>query len=70
MISDKGHSAGQMMCISAHDFLSAVREMGPDAGPKVHLQATHERALEVVKLSDLKRYAAPKGTSLARGGLL
>ncbi|KAI5360376.1 hypothetical protein Slin14017_G085510 [Septoria linicola] len=54
----KGHSAGQKMCISAHDFLSAIKEMGPDTGPKVHLHATDERALEVVDYKTLKKYAA------------
>ncbi|PPJ57444.1 hypothetical protein CBER1_04418 [Cercospora berteroae] len=58
----KGHSAGQKMCLSAHDFKSAVREMGPDTGPKVDLSATDERALEVVSLDLLKNYAA-KGAS-------
>ena len=56
------------MCISAHDFLSAVREMGPDTGPKVHLESTSERALEVVKLSDLKRFAAQGKGGKERGG--
>lgn len=69
-LSDKGHSAGQKMCISAHDFLSAIREMGPDCGPKVHLHGTHERALEVVKLGDLKKFAASSAGATARGGSL
>ncbi|SMQ53651.1 unnamed protein product [Zymoseptoria tritici ST99CH_1A5] len=64
----KGHRASQKMCLSAHDFLEAIREMGPDAGPKVDLQATHERALEVVKLADLKKYGGSVAPGRARGG--
>lgn len=41
-----------------------------DAGPKVDLHATHERALEVVKLGDLKRYAASTEGWRTRGGEL
>lgn len=46
------------MCISAYHFKQAVREMGPDTGPKVHLKETDERALEVVDLATLRRFAA------------
>ncbi|KAK3705220.1 hypothetical protein LTR37_013381 [Vermiconidia calcicola] len=53
----KGISAGQKTCISAHDFKKAIVEMGPDMGPKVYLSATHDKALDVVSLSELKRYA-------------
>ena len=45
------------MCLSAFKFAQAIKEMGPDTGPKVDLQATSERALEVVSLSDLKNYS-------------
>lgn len=55
------------MCLSVHDFLSAVREMGPDKGPLVHLAGTSERALEVAKIEQLHRYCAPKHW-LQRGG--
>lgn len=68
----KGHRAGQKMCISAHDFLSAMREMGPDTGLKVDLERTSSRALEVVRLEDLKRFDEGKGKGRGRergGGL-
>jgi uncharacterized protein (DUF2237 family) len=67
---DKGHRAGQKMCISAHDFRQAIREMGPDTGPKIDLKATHERALEVVSMGDLKKYADATAGSRTRGGSL
>lgn len=60
------------MCISAHDFLSAMREMGPDVGLKVDLERTSSRALEVVRLEDLKRFDEGKGKGRGRergGGL-
>ncbi|KAK5173417.1 uncharacterized protein LTR77_002098 [Saxophila tyrrhenica] len=53
----KGISAGEKTCISAHDFKEAIREMGPDLGPKILLSSTHEQALDVVSLAELKRYA-------------
>jgi uncharacterized protein (DUF2237 family) len=31
--------------------------MGPDQAPKVYLSATHEKALEVVSLEQLKMFA-------------
>lgn len=53
----KGISAGQKTCISAYDFKEAIKEMGPDTGPKVYLSATHEKALDVVSLAQLKNFA-------------
>lgn len=62
----KGHRAGQKMCISALHFKKAIREMGPDTGPEVDLQATSERALEVVSMGDLKCFS---GKHKRGGGL-
>ena len=53
----KGISAGQKTCISAYDFKQAIAEMGPDTGPKVYLSATHDKALDIVSLEDLKKFA-------------
>lgn len=53
----KGISAGDKTCISAHDFKASIKQMGPDMGVKVHLSATHDTALDVVSLDELKRYA-------------
>ena len=53
----KGISAGAKTCISAHDFKACIKEMGPDLGPKIYMSATHEKALDVVSLGELKRYA-------------
>ncbi|KAK4560419.1 hypothetical protein LTR86_005615 [Recurvomyces mirabilis] len=53
----KGISAGQKTCMSAYDFKNCIKEMGPDLGPKVYLSATDKKALDVVSMSDLKRYA-------------
>lgn len=53
----KGHSAGKQMCISVSDFKNAINELGPDTAPRVHLEATHDKALEHVGLETLKRYA-------------
>jgi len=63
-----GHRAGQKMCISALHFQQAIKEMGPDLGPKVHLEATGERALETVKLEELREYSHKPGPG--RGGEL
>ncbi|KAK5700069.1 hypothetical protein LTR97_006204 [Elasticomyces elasticus] len=59
----KGISAGQRTCMSAHDFKEAIKEMGPDLGPKVYLEATDRKALDVVSMSDLKRYAVDQRRS-------
>jgi uncharacterized protein len=53
----KGISAGDKTCISAYDFKNAIKEMGPDLGPHVYLSATHDKALDVVSLEELKRFA-------------
>ena len=51
--------AGQKTCISAYDFKRAIREnkIGPDLAPKVYLSATDEKALDVLTIEELKRYA-------------
>ncbi|KAF7188081.1 hypothetical protein HII31_10555 [Pseudocercospora fuligena] len=54
----KGLKAGQKTCISAYDFAQAMKEMGPDKAPKVYLHATHDKALDVIKIDDLKKFAA------------
>lgn len=56
----KGLKAGQKTCISAYDFRQAVKEMGPDTAPKVDLNATHDKALDVIGLDELKKYASKK----------
>jgi uncharacterized protein (DUF2237 family) len=64
----KGHSAGMKMCISAQHFKQAIKEMGPDEGPKVDLKATSETALSVVRMEELRDFAVHKGGQ--RGGEL
>lgn len=49
-----GLSDGDRWCLCAGRFLQAVSE---DCAPAVVLSATHARALDVVPLSVLKRYA-------------
>jgi uncharacterized protein len=55
----KGIAAGDKTCISAHDFKDAIREMGPAMGPKVYLSATDKKALDIVPLEDLQKFAIP-----------
>lgn len=52
-----GLQAGNRWCICATRWLDAF-EVG--MAPPVVLEATHERALEVVTLEELKAYAAPR----------
>lgn len=49
-----GLKAGQRWCLCASRFLQAAQEF---AAPTVVLEATHQRALEVVPLELLKRHA-------------
>ena len=50
-----GLRAGDRWCRCAARFLQAHDE---GAAPRVHLRATHRRALEIVPLSVMKQYAA------------
>ena len=50
-----GLKAGDRWCLCAGRFLQAVSE---GAGPLVHLDATHERALDIVPLEVLRSHAA------------
>ncbi len=49
-----GLKPGDRWCVCAARFLQAVHE---DAGPKVDLAATHQRALEIVPMEILEAYA-------------
>ncbi|MDK3019050.1 DUF2237 family protein [Pseudodonghicola flavimaris] len=51
-----GLSAGDRWCLCAARFLQAHDE---GCAPRVHLEATHRRALELVPLEVLQAYAAP-----------
>ncbi|MEJ6478403.1 MAG: DUF2237 domain-containing protein [Octadecabacter sp.] len=51
-----GLKAGDHWCLCASRFLQAHDE---DCAPHVNLAATHLRALEIVSLQILERYAAP-----------
>ncbi|WP_375261384.1 DUF2237 family protein [Palleronia sp.] len=50
----QGLKAGDRWCLCAGRFLQAVDE---GAGPRVHLEATHARALEIVPLHILREHA-------------
>ncbi len=50
----KGLQPGDRWCLCASRWLEAL---DADAAPRVRLRSTHERALQVVPLSDLKRHA-------------
>ncbi len=50
-----GLKAGDRWCLCAGRFLQAVHE---DCAPRVHLAATHRRALEVLTLDLLRQHAA------------
>ncbi|QAX30717.1 DUF2237 family protein [Leisingera sp. NJS204] len=50
-----GLQPGDRWCLCAARFLQAADE---GCAPKVHLEATHQRALEIVPLSILQSYAA------------
>jgi uncharacterized protein len=49
-----GLKPGDRWCLCAARWQEALEA---DAAPRVVLAATHERTLEIVKLTDLKRYA-------------
>lgn len=49
-----GLKPGDSWCLCAARFLQAHEE---DVAPRVHLEATHERSLEIVPLEILRRYA-------------
>ncbi|MRX51585.1 DUF2237 family protein [Paracoccus sp. S-4012] len=51
-----GVKPGDRWCVCAARFLQAAEEF---AAPKVVLEATHERALEIVPIELLKAHAAP-----------
>lgn len=52
-----GLKAGNPWCLCAGRFLQAHDE---GCAPKVHLDATHQRALEIVPLDVLKEHAVSK----------
>ncbi|CAK4034118.1 Hypothetical predicted protein [Lecanosticta acicola] len=54
---------GDRTCLAAQHFADAMRaaeegKFDKAAVPKVHLHASHDKALEVVSYKDLKKYAA------------
>ena len=49
-----GLNPGDQWCLCAGRFLQAAEE---GAGPSIRLQATHQRALDIVPLDVLKRHA-------------
>ncbi len=51
-----GLKSGDHWCLCASRFLQAHDE---DCAPRVNLAATHVRALEIVSLQVLERYAVP-----------
>ncbi|KAM3077857.1 hypothetical protein ACMFMF_004275 [Clarireedia jacksonii] len=57
-----GLTEGQKWCLCASRWKEAMEaaqnEQGQSVVPKVHLHATHERALDAVSMEDLKKYAA------------
>jgi hypothetical protein len=54
--------AGNKWCLCAARWKEALeyakKDPSSDIVPKVHLHATHEKALEVVSYEDLKKFAA------------
>ena len=50
-----GLQPGDRWCLCAARFLQAADE---GCAPRVHLEATHQRALDIVPLSILQSYAA------------
>lgn len=50
----KGLKPGDSWCLCAGRFLQAADE---GCAPKVHLEATHQRALEIVPLEVLQKHA-------------
>ncbi|MEO0974225.1 MAG: DUF2237 domain-containing protein [Pseudomonadota bacterium] len=55
-----GLKPGDRWCLCAARFLQAVHE---DAGPRVDLQATHQRALEVVPMEILEAFSLDRSAS-------
>ncbi len=53
-----GLKPGDQWCLCAGRFLQAHDE---DAAPKIYLKSTHQRALEIVPLAILRRYALDLG---------
>ncbi|KAK4629185.1 hypothetical protein CLAFUW4_08161 [Fulvia fulva] len=53
-----GVSAGDKTCLSAQHWANAMKELDGEKVPKVHLHASHEKALDVVDYKDLKKFAA------------
>ncbi|KAJ8066250.1 hypothetical protein OCU04_005332 [Sclerotinia nivalis] len=57
-----GLTGGKKWCLCASRWKEAMEaaknSSEKDLVPKVHLHATHEKALDVVSLADLKKYAA------------
>ncbi|PQE15979.1 hypothetical protein CJF31_00008575 [Rutstroemia sp. NJR-2017a BVV2] len=57
-----GLTAGRKWCLCASRWKEAMEaaqnSQDQSLVPKVHLHATHERALDVVSMDDLKKYAA------------
>jgi len=59
-----GLKDGDRTCLSAQSFADAIKaadegKLEKNAVPKVHLHATHDKALKAVGYKDLKRFAAP-----------
>ncbi|QSZ37627.1 hypothetical protein DSL72_008726 [Monilinia vaccinii-corymbosi] len=65
-----GLSGGKKWCLCASRWKEAMdaakHSREKDLVPKVHLHATHERALDVVSLEDLEKYAAEPEAAQAR----
>lgn len=64
-LKDAGVKSGMKWCLCAHRwkeaFDAAVNgDISQEAVPKVYLHASHEKALDTVSYSDLKKYEAPR----------
>lgn len=62
-LKDVGVKPGMKWCLCAHRWLEAFEAaqkgtLSHDAVPRVHLHATHEKALDKVSYKQLKQYAA------------
>lgn len=65
-------SPGQKWCLCASRWQEAMKaaeagKLAKEDVPKVHLHATHEKALEVVSYKDLKQYAAAGEATTQQG---
>lgn len=63
-LKDAGVKPGQKWCLCASRWQEAMKavsegQLEKEHVPKVHLHATHDKALDVVSYKDLKQYAAP-----------